>query len=125
MRVMGTGMALAEQVQVLARTDVLLGLPGSDLMNGVLMSDASLVIMPCRLFPGWQTRPERLWETESPEATLWLRHFNTLHLAEWCQHKQENVMHEPYVGVRLEAQDFVTIISDWMLLTRRPPRAWG
>ena len=49
---MGTGMALAEQVQILARTDVLLGLPGSDLMNGVFMSDASLVIMPCRLFPG-------------------------------------------------------------------------
>jgi hypothetical protein len=41
-----------------------------------------------------------------------------------CQHKQENVLQEPYAGVRLEAQDFVTIISDWMLLTRRPPLAW-
>jgi len=40
------------------------------------------------------------------------------------QHKPEKAQRRPNAGVRLEAAEFVGLISDWMLLTRRSPRAW-
>ena len=137
------GMTVKDQVTVLADTDVLLGLPGSDAINAIFLPDDSLVILPCRLAPGWQSRRKQaaqqgnhnssqfgevVWESESSEATLWLRHFTSIHVVEWCQHLTHNLVHDlkpEFVGgVRLEPQDFVTIIGDWMLMTHRPPRAW-
>lgn len=127
------GMALKEQLATLFNTHVLLGLPGSDVMNGIFLRDDTLLILPCRLLPGWQRRRKQallsgvdendlwrgwgdlLWETQSAEAVLWLRHSNSIHLVEWCQHKKHNMLTN---GVRLDAHDYVGIIRDWIIQTR-------
>ena len=111
-------------------TDILIGLPGSDVINGIFLRDQSLAILPCRLAAGWQQRRkdagdgswgQLVWEVESPEAVLWLRHFPGIHVVEWCQHRDDEMA---ATGVRLNPDSFVSIIADWMIASHRPPRAW-
>jgi len=49
-------MPMKEQMATLFGTDILLGIPGSDVMNGVFLRDDSLIILPCRPRSGWQRR---------------------------------------------------------------------
>jgi hypothetical protein len=99
-------------------------------MNGIFLRDRSLVIIPCRLAAGWQRRRkdagdgswgELVWEVESPEAVLWLRHFPGIHTVEWCQHRSADM---EATGVRLDPANYLSTITDWMIATHRPPTSW-
>lgn len=66
------GMPLRDQVAHMSNTDVLLSLPGSDVMNAVFMPAISAMILPHRFVSGnWEKSNEvRLWFKHIPERYI-------------------------------------------------------
>ena len=70
------GMPLAKQVQIMSQTDVMLSLPGSDLMNAVWLPTKSAIVVPWRYILGWTSKgrdTDAEWHP-SNEVRLWFDH---------------------------------------------------
>ena len=64
------GMSFKEQVSVMADTDVVFSLPGSDMMNAVFMRPGAGIVVP------WRYNNHK-WKA-SNEIRLWFRHFSKM-----------------------------------------------
>ena len=68
------GMALSDQVREMAKTDLMIALPGSDVMNGIFMPSHSALVIPHRYVRNNTTSHlAGLW-TDSTEVRLWFNH---------------------------------------------------
>jgi hypothetical protein len=77
---------------VMRNSDVVVSLPGSDVMRGIFLPDGALIILPCRRGPSTIAYIEiDGWQPYSPEAILWLRHLPYIQVAEYCGHRRVHV----------------------------------
>ena len=68
---------LVEQVQLMSDTKVLIGLPGSDIMNSIFMPDGSFVVLYCRYVAGVKEA--------SNEVRLWLQYLRYVNVHQFCE----------------------------------------
>ena len=107
-----TNVTLLEQVRILAHTDIMVSLPGSDAMPAVWLPRRSCLILPCRpLLKHGKNNSVIKHQEYSNEVPGWFRHrAPDLHVVQYCAHAERNIRWG--FGVFLDADRLATEISD-------------
>jgi len=92
-----------QQVELMAETQVLISLPGSDIMNAIFMPDNSFLIVYCRYFEGVKEG--------SNEVRLWFKYLRHLHVVELCNESDVRLL--PTGNVLVDSSRLLEIGRLW------------